>query len=78
MSRNKKRLMIGLLAMVMFALTGLSTLQATVTAEMTEVELMPTEGVAYGNFCNNVFIQCGGFLVCPSGCHCSSGLCFNN
>ena len=78
MSRNKKRLLIGLLAMVMFALTGLSTLQASVTPEISEAELMPTQETAFGNFCNNVFIQCGGFLACPSGCNCSSGLCYNN
>ena len=78
MSRNKKRMMIGLLAIVMFALTGLSTLQATVTPELTEAQLMPTDDLAFGGICNNVFIECGSFQVCPSGCHCSVGLCFSN
>ncbi len=79
MSRNGNRWMIAVLAVVTLSLTGMSALQVSADSE-----LVPPESnaslVGFGNFCNNIFIPCGGVLVCPSGCYCSqlgsgSGIC---
>lgn len=78
MFRNKKRFAIGLLAMTLFALTGLSTLQATVEPVAASPTLDPVQEPTFG-FCQNIFIQCGGVDVCPSGCNCGSfGVCLSN
>ena len=78
MSGNTKRFGIGLLALALFALTGLSTLQATVEPVAADQRLDPEGNPTFG-FCQNIFIQCGGVEVYPSGCNCGSfGVCLSN